>query len=284
MNEQKKKDKNGNKVGTGKPTLSGLTNLSYAAVLRQALGVEGGEGFEGGERLYETGDADWARASGEAGLSEHVEPTPARRAPIQLATPAGGRGRSWVKTTPSEMHDAARVSAGDLLRLDRAGGMGYGTVMHALFEQVGYIEDGVPDDVTLLRAAESSRVEGVDVQQAIDAFKSSLEMPQVRALLQRDGADDLWRERRFMTRVEGGLVNGVFDRVHLWAEGGKPTRAVLIDFKTDRVDDDSVAAKAEAYADQLRLYRAALSAMLGLDADAIETRLCFVGDGRVVGV
>jgi len=268
----------------GKPTTTGLSSLSYAAVLRQALRDTDNEGFAGDECLFDSGDAAWAGTTKGVVATDRSEPTSIQRAPITLTQQSEGRGRSWVKTTPSEMHDAARVSADDLLRIDRSGGMGYGTVMHALFEKVGFIEDGLPGDEVLRSAAEAALVGGVDLTQVIAHFRTAVENPAVRSLLQRSGADKLWRERRFITRRDDKLITGVFDRVHLWSEGGKHTRALLIDFKSDRVDDSTVKARVDGYADQLRLYRAALSAMLGLDASLIEAKLCFVRDGRVVDV
>ena len=85
-----------------------------------------------------------------------------------------------------------------------------------------------------------------------------------------------------MARLDDRFVTGTFDRVHLWHDAGKPTRAILVDYKTDRVDDDSIDAAAGRYADQLRLYRQALSIVIGLDEHAISTNLYFVGDSRVV--
>lgn len=87
-----------------------------------------------------------------------------------------------------------------------------------------------------------------------------------------------------MIRLDNRLITGSFDRVHLWHKAGKPVRVLLIDYKTDRVDDASIDAKVAGYADQLRLYRAALSAMIRIEPAAIETKLFFVGDGRVADV
>ena len=87
-----------------------------------------------------------------------------------------------------------------------------------------------------------------------------------------------------MVRLDDRLITGSFDRVHLWHQSGKPTRALLIDYKTDRVDDQTINAVVQRYADQLRLYRRALSAMLGLDEASIQTQLYFVGDHRAADV
>lgn len=263
----------------GKPTTSGLTNLSYAAILRQALREGDAEGFEGDVCLYESGAADWAQSCVDI---EHVAPVQPREfTPIKLTKPSGQTSRSWVKASPSQMHNQASVSASELLSLTPAGGQRYGTLMHAMFEQVGFTDEGLPDADTLSRAAQSVGGAGLDIEQAIQSLQHAIQQPVGRALLQRDGADALWRERRFMTRLDGRLISGSFDRVHLWHNAGKPVRALLIDYKTDRVDNETIHAKVTAYAEQLRLYRQALSTMLDLDPAAIQAKLYFVGDDRV---
>jgi ATP-dependent exoDNAse (exonuclease V) beta subunit len=270
---------------TGKPTRKGRLNLSYAAILRQAFVPDADEGFDGGELLYESGDARWASEVEPVTNVPHnaIQPTQARE-PIRLAKPTPGEGRSWTQTTPSAMRDAGSVTADDLLRRSPGGGRAYGTLMHALFEQVGFIDEDAPDDAALTQVLSQQRDPAVDPDQALRTFKRALAEPAIVELLSRNGADALWRERRFVRRVGSALVSGTFDRVHLWHDAGKPTRALIIDFKTDKVDDASVQDTAEMYAEQLGLYRQALSAMLGLPLDQIVAALCFVGSGRVVYV
>lgn len=266
----------------GKPTTSGLTNLSYAAVLRQGLREDDAEGFEGGECLYESGDLDWSQ--GEAEIAGPPVAPAQEVKPIKLATPSGQARRSWVKASPSQMHNQASVRASELLRLTPAGGQSYGTAMHAMFEQVGFIDEGLPDTDVLRRAGESAGVAGIDIDQAVQALQYALQQPAAQALLKRDGAEYLWRERRFMVRQDDRLIAGSFDRVHLWHESGKPVRALLIDYKTDRVDDATFDAAVSRYADQLRMYRQALSVMLGVEQSQVQTKLYFVGDARVADV
>ena len=265
-----------------KPLSRGLTNLSYAAILRQALRGDGDEGYEGDQRLYEVGAGDWCGALSQTPAAP--APTSAADVPIQLVQRDESQTRSWVKASPSDMHNQARVNARELLSLSPSGGMRYGTIIHAMLECVGFIDEWVPDLQTLRQAGQKAGAASGDLDQTAKALMRALALPAMQALLQRNGADTLWRERRFMARLDGRLVTGSFDRVHLWHEDGKPSRAMLIDYKTDRVDDASVQAKTDAYAEQLRLYRAALASMLGLAPDAIKLALCFVGDDRVVAV
>lgn len=266
----------------GKPGSRGLTNLSYAAILRQALRRDDVEGFEGDACLYESGASDWAQ--GESNVAPIAATQSRGFEPIELVKQSGRSARSWVKASPSQMHNQASVKASDLLNLAPAGGQRYGTVVHAMLEQVGFIDEALPDAGKLNDAARSVGAAGIDIDQAIQSIQSALQQPVAQSLFQRNGADELWRERRFMVRLDDRLITGSFDRVHLWHNEGKSERALLIDYKTDRVDDASIDAKVAGYADQLRLYRAALSAMLGLDPTAISTKLYFIGDGRVAEI
>lgn len=267
----------------GKPTTSGLTNLSYAAMLRQALRAEGeSEGFEGGQCLYESGASGWSHDGVVPPAPATPQPQPSQ--PIRLAKPTARSARSWVKASPSQMHDQARVQASTLLSLEPSGGQQYGTAVHAMFEQVGFIEDGPPKRDALVRVGEAFHGPSLVPEQLAEQLLVALERPNAQALLQRNGASALWRERRFMAHLDNRLVTGSFDRVHLWHEAGRPARALLIDYKTDRVDDATIDVAVASYADQLRLYRQALSTMLDLDASAIGTKLFFVGDDRVVEV
>lgn len=267
------------------PNAAGLTNLSYAAVLRQSLSEVSDEGFDGDQVLYESGDASWY------GLADGSEPSASEHAvaaapiTIRLARSGSGASRSWMRTTPSELASAGTVRAEDLLRRSPGGGRAYGTMMHAMFEQVGFIdEEGVPDSTSLRAVAQRHAGSELNPDAAVDAVHRTLREPAISKLLSRGDASALWRERPFVTRIDHRLVRGTFDRVHLWQADGKTQRALLIDYKTDRVDDDSIDNIVERYADQLRLYREALCSMLKIDPQRVESKLCFVGDARIAQV
>ncbi len=267
----------------GGPSGEGRTNLSYAAVLRQALCPDDDEGFGGHELLHESGDAAWSSQGGMADKRHEYGPsTPRPMRSIKLSDDSQGRGRSWVQTSPSEMHESGSVSAAELLRRSPGAGQSYGTLMHALIEQVGFVDEQLPDAESLEATLAQHGDPAIDPRRVLDSFNRALEAAAVRSLLERDGAGQLWRERPFVVRLADRLVRGTFDRVHLWTgPDGRATRALLIDFKTDRVDDANVAEVVASYTDQLGLYRDALMTMTGLEPGAIETRLCFVGDARV---
>jgi len=91
---------------------------------------------------------------------------------------------------------------------------------------------------------------------------------------------ELWQEWRFAVRAGDRLLYGVFDRVVVVRDAeGRALQADLLDFKSDDVPPEGVAARAAVYEPQLRAYREALEASLGLPASKIRARLVFLRPG-----
>lgn len=270
-----------------KPTKGGVssagrTDLSFAAILRQALAPEADEGMVGNELLLELGRPDWPSKRRKEEPAAH---TP--RVSIRLAgttTPT----RSRPEQRPSDGGDGATVRAEDLLKRSNPGGRSFGTAMHAACETLGFVdEEGTPTRDTVAAALRAAGLPHAadDAERFAQLIRRLLDAPVVAEVLSRNGAAELWRERSFAALVDGRLMRGVFDRVHLWRdEEDAPTRALLIDFKTDRLSEGGPAEIAEHYRAQMAAYRGALSAMLGLDMAAIEAVLVLTGEALVVPV
>ena len=97
----------------------------------------------------------------------------------------------------------------------------------------------------------------------------------------------VWRERRFALHLpnEHGVLElwqGAFDRVVLVKRGGQAVRADLIDWKSDHVAANAVAARVATYRPQIEAYRRVLARITGLDEGAITTRIAFLHAGSVV--
>lgn len=95
------------------------------------------------------------------------------------------------------------------------------------------------------------------------------------------GKYELWREKRFLTTLGNGIVNGCFDRVLIrYAEDGSPSDAEIMDYKSDRdVTEESLK---ERHASQLELYRKVLANLTGLSTDQIRCSLLSVRYGFAV--
>jgi hypothetical protein len=90
---------------------------------------------------------------------------------------------------------------------------------------------------------------------------------QARVLQKPEGSTLLWRERAFEVEIEGEFIGGIFDRVHVSLDKDqKPTRALILDFKTGPGD----------YSIQLNAYKSAAAKLLGLSEDYIKAQVLVV--------
>ncbi len=270
----------------------GWSSPSYAAILRRALSRLGeGESVDGREMLFEDGNPDWHRRG--AAPAAHEAATARPVATVSLPDVPAQARRQWRRRSPSSLEGAGRVQAREVLQLDRAAGRGVGLVLHACFEQVQWLDETVqPSDAELLAAAReaASGIEERELARLIARFRHICRMPEVVAALSRpaldksEALDGPHNELPFAARVGDALLQGRFDRVVIVRRGGRPTRAEVVDFKSDAVDETALAARVEHYRPQVQAYRAALGTMLALAEDAIEVRLLFTSTGRCVNV
>lgn len=268
----------------------GTTNLCCASILRDRLEVSG-EGFAGDEVLFSHGDPRWYEKLPRPVEQPSVSAQPSERRPSVRLAPAESRTRrSWPRISPSSLQHQGRISAAELLAIDTHAGRQRGSAMHHLFEQIGWLDDGVPDDATLMQALRESdmRAEDAWLAEQLQQFRQMLELPGVREALVRPttaaGATcELWRERPFAVHLDNRLLRGTFDRVIVTREGNRTVHARLIDFKTDRIDTpEAIAAAVDIYRPQIDAYRRALQTMLQLPADRVQAQLLFLETGQLV--
>jgi len=88
---------------------------------------------------------------------------------------------------------------------------------------------------------------------------------------------EVWRERAFELVLDGEFCSGVFDRVVL-----HDGCAQIIDFKTDRVEADTIDAAVKRHQPQLALYRRVLARLTGLAEKDITCKLVFTRPARVM--
>ncbi len=121
-----------------------------------------------------------------------------------------------------------------------AGGMEFGSLVHAGFERVGWIDETSP---TLPSDEAGALVAGL------------IQLPNLRPIFERRGLRiELYREQPVDAVLDGKWLSGVIDRLHLHRdEAGVVTRIEVIDFKTDALDD--LAGLVERYSGQMNSYR-----------------------------
>jgi ATP-dependent exoDNAse (exonuclease V) beta subunit len=284
-----------------------------AGLLRAALAS--GATAPADEVLFELGDRRW---HGGLAAKEATRPPAAPAAkparPALALAPGAERRRGREVVSPSQLEGGERVKLAGLLRLDTSAALDRGTLMHACFEQVRWLDDGPPEETALRQAVSGLTAGGTDLSALIAEFQSVLKRPAIADLLTRArykspvasrtrhaprdarshaereeyiGAGlrlEVEREWPFLVREGERILSGQIDRLVLWYDGERPSAADVIDFKSDRLDPCNPAALAdrvEHYRPQLEAYRRALTRLFRLPADRVSARLVFVEPGIV---
>lgn len=229
--------------------------------------------------LYEAGERDW-----------HVKAPPRERpeSEMVLREPPEGylagpsRRRRLRRVSPSA-RARERQSAASLFAPSARAGLDFGSAVHELFKELSWVEETDIDVLTRSWLKTSKAPEEVG-ERAVEQFRRALESAEVGRALSRPGGDvELWREKRFDIVMGDRWVTGAFDRVTITRAGdGKPVKATILDYKSDGVAPGAdLSDIAERYRPQLELYRSALSSLLNLSTESIETRLLFTQPGRI---
>lgn len=268
-----------------------------ARLIRAALapGIEASTG----EVLFEDGDADWhaavrrqksrspATADPDFMVTEVAARSPA--ATDKIALKPSRRGRIVGQVAPSALAGASAVDLRWLLSLDTRRAE-RGTLVHAWFQQIGWVEDGLPSDEELRRiaATETPGLTESEVDELVGRMHGWLAHPEIGPLLRRASylsSATVEREVPFLHRAEGRLVEGIIDRVVLLREDGRVTAAEILDYKTDALtpgDSAAIAARADYYRPQMAAYRQAVASWYGLPIEQVGARLLFLEAGAVV--
>jgi ATP-dependent exoDNAse (exonuclease V) beta subunit len=287
----------------GKIKAAGLTNLSPASILRNLLPANFQEEPELAQELYTTGDEHWDKDEQALSESKSFDEDQPQLLPelLKLDLPtAGDPSRSWRVIAPSNLEADQRVRVGDLLRLASADGRAFGSLIHAMFEQIQWLDEPLPESQIkqIIRTARQHVPQATKDQTASAAayFKKMLAKPAIiKALSQTTVTKkskaaahiELWRERPFAVRIEGALVNGILDRVMVYRDSNHVAQsAAIVDFKTDRLDnslapDTAVEQIVARYRPQMQAYCKALASMLDLPIDAIDAHLLLLGSAQL---
>ncbi len=239
---------------------------SVVGMLLQLAAQEGSSGSEPlatAECLYLRGNAHWEQEW----LQHHARPEPG--ADAEVATEElNFRFPVREATTPSGRAAAARQHSSPLLpRSSRNTGANFGTLVHATFEQLSWLEEGEEPSF-----APATNAEQEAAQQAV---LHALNVPAVRALFRRPAAPcRLFREQGIESLRDGrAWVSGQIDRLVVeYADAAcrQPLRAHIIDFKSDRC---AAAELRPEYAPQMREYRDMVALAFGLPVAAVGVTL-----------
>ena len=262
------------------------------------------------EILYERGDRDWAAhhqwsPPDPAGTEASAPPsTPC----VRLAEMTDGRSRGLRRVAPSQAGSEERVRLAQLVQGPRSAALTRGTLIHAWFEQIRWLEDGLPDEDALLAVGRRLGLSQDEARESLLDFQAMIAGPAVASLLSEERYlaeahmlyGDAVRERLLaepadvevhpelpvVARISGELLNGTIDRLVLLRQGGQVVAADVIDFKTDVVGAGGAAdmPRTDHYRRQLHAYTAAIGRIHHLPAQAVVARLVFVTSGEFVSL
>ncbi|AMV17707.1 UvrD-helicase domain-containing protein [Planctomyces sp. SH-PL14] len=270
-----------------------------------------------GQVIYEAGDPEWAAAHAPKVETAQVPSpvSPPEDDVVRFAPAEGGRRRGLHRVTPSRAKEerTERVRLSGVLRLGTSEALDRGTLYHAWFEKVTWLDETVPGDEQIREISRARGAVPALVERSPADFRATL---RAEAVGPRPIADALTKgaysrlegtsfaadvleelrggpfelevatERRLAVIDEGELIAGTIDRLVLFRRGGRVVAAEILDFKTDVVEAGQAAIrdKVEAYRGQMALYRRAVGRIYGLGAERIAARLLFLGPGTVVGL
>jgi ATP-dependent exoDNAse (exonuclease V) beta subunit len=190
-------------------------------------------------------------------------------------------------------------------------GTAAGTLYHAWFATIGWLDDGMPSEEFLRAAAAKIRMDlpadtWRDLDRLLATFLAWSKQPAVSTVLSRSAYTDrkspgfptalapIWskklkpmrveQERRFLVRDGTRFWNGSLDRVVWLGESDRILAADVLDFKTDAVapgDEGALAERTEHYRPQLQAYRSAVARLAQLPEEAVAARLVFTVAGCV---
>lgn len=280
------------------PTDKSDPKRSLAGVLLAALAP--GLPAQPGKTLWSASAGDWA-----AHVASHARnEAPARRDPAELILrrPERTRAARLQRRAPSALEGGQRLDLGQALRITDGIALERGTLLHAWFEAIEWLDDGRPDEATLLAVAARHAFDEQAARRLIPDFDAALAGEGVREILSRRAyqprrvhADtiDVRRESSFAVRdagadgAEAWLLTGQFDRLVVGWQHGAPAWAEVVDFKTDDIQPDDMlglAARIDHYRPQIDSYRRAACAMLRLPSERVSARLVFTSCDRVVEI
>lgn len=239
--------------------------------------------------------ADWA---------PQVKPRqkPTENAPTSPLRLAGGKadGQRLALKAPSSLEGGSERRLADVLKIEPSRGRLLGTFMHAMFEEITWTEDGLPNEERLLlaiRRAEAQEGKSAHTDaEMLAAFRTSLRPATLAALARnryanRDGTLELRCEHpvaaKLVDGTETSIIRGTIDRLVIGVVNDRPAWAEILDFKTDAVDPSNPAeftARVAHYKPQMQAYIRTVAASLRLELTQVSAALLFVGSDSVLKV
>ena len=212
--------------------------------------------------LWESGNPNWHQSLNSNRATDINTSEKRIKGAVPLFQPTHQRLSDFIpsRETKNDFHSFSNISSKSRK---------HGQLVHYTFEQMDWYDDTITLESQLDKEIDSSTLE---------SLKACFNTKSIQEIFQKpNNPCILWKEKAFTLSEKQVLINGVFDRVHIFLDkNNRYQKAQIIDFKTDLISEESSLAQAiEKHQIQLKSYQNALSKLLNLDKDKIETYLLF---------
>ena len=259
------------------PGNSKSSSLTFAQILRKGLGEAENPNVQYAQILFQSGDPHWSRADQEKKLEPPL--TPERQRPLFVSR-EDAKERVGIpdvrllyhRTTPTASPETHLWSSAKEEALT-------GTALHACFEQVTWLDDGMPN-WERLQTILAAIFDGDHDKAAktYEQFKRICELDFTKKLLSRASYPHeakVFQERQFSFTKGDTLIRGTIDRLTLLYDEGRLVGADVIDFKSNKYVKGETH---ENYDKQLQFYGEAVANLFQLGSDQINLRYVFIGE------
>jgi ATP-dependent exoDNAse (exonuclease V) beta subunit len=275
---------------------------NFDSLLQSVLASNKEEAGKAEAVLYELGDAEWYAdlSKNEAVEADAIEES-ARRITLR-ADAQSAPVRSLRVAAPSTIGQSFEpIPLANAFSYSQSIGASFGTIIHAFFEQVRWLDDFVLDRQRLrqvaLAAVSPEELRHINIDKLIDSFAGMLELRSVRAALGESRYKrnhfgkvpdrvDIDNERVINLVMNDRLISGTIDRLVVLMKDGIPYAAEIIDFKTDAYDDSMtllwVQDRIDHHRPQLEIYARVVSELFGIPDERIATHLILLSGDEFV--
>lgn len=286
---------------TTRPAEKGKTTQEFGSLLQKAIGEKEAK-KEARATLYELGDPAWHQA---IPAKRAEEESSVQTLPIRIRTDAESapnRGlRIEAPSYVSQTYEPVPVS--EAFSVSSTQGSIYGTIVHAFFEQIEWLDDfrvGREElrQVAMARVAPEELLK-LSLDAVLDDFEEMLQLESVQLALSKNRyararfgskptSVTVDNERILSLALDGKIVSGTIDRLAILYRDGQPYAAEIIDFKTDAYDEDMVLLWLEDRVDhhraQLEAYAEAVAHIYGIPLSNISMELLMLSTDDLVEV
>lgn len=284
---------------------SGRAAQEYGSILQSTL-AENADIEQPHNVLYEHGSPDWYRgfplSSESAGQTGPAEVSESR---IRLRSdPDSASLRGLMIAAPSYLGQSAEpVPLAAAFSFSQSLATTYGTLIHAFFEQIRWLDEFRFDREDLRRVAWNTlspeEMQKISIDQVMDEFQQMLLLGKVRAALSKaryqkprfgfkPDSVEIDNERPVSLILDGQLVSGTIDRLAVLYRNGQPYAAEIIDYKTDAFDPNMTLLWLEDriahHRPQLNAYAKVVSRLFRIPLSQVATYLMMLSTDDFVQV